>query len=285
MCCDNTGRHELINKLSECITLERFSTDPRRVDTHGRCLLELCKATGLLILNGRIGHDEGIGACTRINETSATMVDYVIASPGLFPSVNGFKMNRKFPESDHLPISFSMESNKPVELIDNKDMSGWKPHIKYMWSECDLNDLGTALRDEHSDKYRDRLKVSLAELRDTNTVALAANELISQADKCRQYRACKQMKKRRFRNERLGAIEDACHGNSPKFWKIIDKICPNLYQRMNPRGRNLLNTFRSCLYLKVVIILMILWKIMRSVSCKECPKIINIILIVILKTI
>ena len=88
LCHDNTGRHELINKLSGCRTLERSSRDPMRVDTHGRCLLELCKATGLLILNGPIGHDKGIGACTRINETRATLVDYVIASPGLFPSVN-----------------------------------------------------------------------------------------------------------------------------------------------------------------------------------------------------
>ena len=175
LCRDNTGRHKLINKLSECWTLERSSRDPRWVDTHGRFPLELCKAIGLLILNGRIGHDKGIGACTRINETSATLVDYVIASPGLFPSVNEFRINRKFPESDHLPISFSIKSNKPVESIDNKDMSGWKPHIKYMWSECDLDHLGTALQDEHSDKYRGRLKASLAELCDTNTVALVAN--------------------------------------------------------------------------------------------------------------
>ena len=256
-----------MNKLSECRTLERSSRDPRRVDTHGRCLLELCKATGLLILDCRIGHGKGIGACTRINETSATLVDYVIASPGLFPSVNEFRINRKFPESDHLPISFSIESNKPVESIDNKDMSGWKPHIKYIWSECDLDHLGTALQGEHSDKYRGRLKASLAELCDTNTVALVAEELISQAadrvftvsrgkrprnsagphwydtecrtmrsiavkagervstqedmdnlaDKCRQYRACKQMKKEGFEMndlEQLRTHATEIHQNS-----------------------------------------------------------------------
>ena len=122
------------------------------------------------------------------------------------------------------------------------------------------------------------------------SIAVKAGERVSTqedrdnlADKCRQYKACKQMKKRRFRNERLGAIEDACHGNSPEFWKIIDKICPQSAPANEPTEQEFVEYFQK-LSLPQSRILMTLWKIMRSVSCKECPKIINIILIVILKT-
>ena len=65
------------------------------------------------------------------------------------------------------------------------------------------------------------------------------------ADKCRQYRACKQMKKRRFRNERLGAIVERLPRNSPEFWKIIDKICPQSVPANGPTGQEFVEYFQK----------------------------------------
>ena len=90
--------------------LERFSQDRRNVDNYGKLLLKLCKAVGMLILNGRLGADKGIGRYTRMADNSASVVDYVIVTPDLFDDVGQFQVNNKFHESDHLPISFSLKT-------------------------------------------------------------------------------------------------------------------------------------------------------------------------------
>ena len=59
---------ERFNQISGMLAsklLGRFSQDKRNVDNYGKLLLELCKAYGMLILNGRLGDDKGIGRCTR----------------------------------------------------------------------------------------------------------------------------------------------------------------------------------------------------------------------------
>ena len=157
-CGDYTGRYELICKLSERKMLQRFSQNSKRVDTHGRFFFELCKASGSLILNGRVGQDRGIGACTRVNETSATLVDYVIASPGLIGLINDFEISKKFPESDHLPMSFCIKCDMVVKPFHDVKISGWDPHMKHIWSELQLYNLKPALQDDYSSIYLERLK-------------------------------------------------------------------------------------------------------------------------------
>ena len=294
-CDDYTGRYELICKLSERKMLQRFSQDSKRVDNHGRFLLKLCKAAGLLIPNGRVGQDRGIGACIRVNQTSATLVDYVIASPGLIGLINDFEISKKFPEFDHLAISFRIKCDMVVKPFHDVKISGWDPHMKYIWSELQLDNLKAALQDDYSSIYLERLKKSLVDMDETNKVAHAANDLICQAadrvfevtrgkraykssgpkwddaecrnmrsiavkagervhsqtdrdnlsEKCRQYRAYKQMKKRKFRNETINAIEDACIRNSPNFWKLIDRVCPQPLSLNGPTGKEFTDYFKE----------------------------------------
>ena len=107
-CGNYTGRYEFICKLSEVEILQRLFKDSRGVDTHNRYLLELCKAPGLLIFNDRVGKDKAVGVCTRVDQTSSKRFDYVIATPGLLGRRNDFEINKKFPESDHLPTTFGI---------------------------------------------------------------------------------------------------------------------------------------------------------------------------------
>ena len=46
-------------------------------NTFGCRLIELCRIVGLLILNGRIGSDKGIGDFSRDSTTGKSVVDYV----------------------------------------------------------------------------------------------------------------------------------------------------------------------------------------------------------------
>ena len=65
---------------------------------HGPRLIDFCKATDLIIFNGRLGHDHGLGEFTRDDTTGRSVVDYAIGSPVIF---NFFKVLDKVPESDH----------------------------------------------------------------------------------------------------------------------------------------------------------------------------------------
>ena len=66
----------------------RDSQDTEKPNTMGEQLLDLCKATGLLILNGRLPGDEQ-GAFTHFGPNGQVVIDYCIASPELVFGVSG----------------------------------------------------------------------------------------------------------------------------------------------------------------------------------------------------
>ena len=167
--------------MMEKTMLVRFSQDKKNVDNHGKLLLELCKAVGMLILNGRLGADKGIGRCTRIADNSSSVVDYVIATPDLFDHIDQFQVNSKFPESDHLPISFSLKTILSMTQDTDSEVPGWEPTKRYKWSPYQLDCLKTIMGDDLSMVYLSEVRKSLSELQGTNDVAQAISTLITQA--------------------------------------------------------------------------------------------------------
>ena len=64
-----------------------------------------------MIFNGRFGNDCGVGKFTRIQCASAGVVDYAFGSTALFERMTEFDVNNKFPESDHILVSYSIAYN------------------------------------------------------------------------------------------------------------------------------------------------------------------------------
>ena len=89
---------------------KRVSKDMHEIDSFGVKLLNLCKIYNIQIANGRLGKDLGVGNFTTIHNS---VIDYVIASPELFSSLNDFEILDFNPMlSDvHAPIIFTMPSN------------------------------------------------------------------------------------------------------------------------------------------------------------------------------
>jgi hypothetical protein len=71
----------------DTVTIPRSSMDRNVVNENGRRFLELCKSTGLRIVNGRKGRDENLGKCTFLNSLGESLVDYVICSEDMFDCV------------------------------------------------------------------------------------------------------------------------------------------------------------------------------------------------------
>ena len=66
------------------VNLTRQSLDNGRLNSYGTQLLDICKQSGLGILNGRVGDDQNIGKYTYVASTGSSVVDYVISTPNMF---------------------------------------------------------------------------------------------------------------------------------------------------------------------------------------------------------
>ena len=64
-----------------------------KVNNMGRVLIELWQIQNLNILNGRFGHDKGIGKLTRFNRNQGkSTIDYAVMSPTSLEVVNDFEI-------------------------------------------------------------------------------------------------------------------------------------------------------------------------------------------------
>ena len=80
-------------------------------------LLDLCKQTGLRILNGR-SCDDKQGRYTYIGPRGSSLVDYVITSQNLIQHVGTFKVNDPNIMSDHCIVDFSLNFNiRNIDLL------------------------------------------------------------------------------------------------------------------------------------------------------------------------
>ncbi len=76
--------------------------------------LNLCRSSGLFILNGRITGNE-LGECTCFSNGGSSLVDYMVASPALFDCATSLIVHKWPPfcgkgcDSDHMPLSLNLQ--------------------------------------------------------------------------------------------------------------------------------------------------------------------------------
>jgi hypothetical protein len=68
--------------------MNRYSQDKCRENSYGLALLDICKHTGLRILNSRFGKDKYIGLNTIVGSRGSSLVDYVISTQNLFQYID-----------------------------------------------------------------------------------------------------------------------------------------------------------------------------------------------------
>jgi exonuclease III len=97
--------HHIVNVENIC---HRASQD-KVENEYGKELITLLEATGLRIMNGRIHKDKGTGKLTCHKYNGSSVVDYLITSPQCICSILDFEILDKRPESDHMPVSFTLD--------------------------------------------------------------------------------------------------------------------------------------------------------------------------------
>lgn len=112
--------------------MNRYSQDIGHANNNGLLLLDLCKQTGVRILNGRVGDDRGVGKFTFVGSRGSSVVDYVLTSQNLFDHVYKFEVQDPNILSDHCLISFSFEFGDQ-ETEESISESYEYVNGKYVW--------------------------------------------------------------------------------------------------------------------------------------------------------
>ena len=176
---------DFINYLKTTNCYSRSTMDVGPVNEHGRELIRMCKATKLIIVNGRIGSDKHTGRYSRIDTTGCSLVDYVLVSPNVFRLITNFEIGDKFPESDHLPLKIGISIVKKPNQSDSGKMepkiSHWNPTSKYVWHESKLSDLVLLLEDDISKHYYQEFLSEMIQLGNAENVAGLFHAYIQQA--------------------------------------------------------------------------------------------------------
>ena len=131
VCHDDPGHIILDDHYTFDTCLPRNNVDMKRPNNSGKFLLELCKETGLRILNGRkVGDLDGNFTCIRYNGCS--VVDYTLVSCDLYNVIGCFEVHNFTPFSDHRLISCSMLTSFLVHQNNNIEL--YPPIAKYLWN-------------------------------------------------------------------------------------------------------------------------------------------------------
>ena len=93
----------------------RASSCTAAVCDQGKALLQLCCITGLLIANGRV-HGDLLGSPTCYSTQSASLIDYMIASPSLLSQAAELQVLPEIPEyRGHRPLRLTLAPCVPTQ--------------------------------------------------------------------------------------------------------------------------------------------------------------------------
>jgi exonuclease III len=122
----NIGDDEVITVDTPTPRISRDSTSNR----FGDCLLDMCKATNQLIVNGRWSGDGGHFTCMTHNGTS--VVDYLLTHRNNFDLLAHFAVGEFLPFSNHAPLSFSLKVSTVCRNVNgNVESKFYKFDNKY----------------------------------------------------------------------------------------------------------------------------------------------------------
>ena len=114
------------------------------VNTFGRKLLDLCKASGLRIVNGRHPNDPN-GSVTFYNSIGYSLIDYVLIDEPDFDCITSFKSGEFNEFSDNSPVMFSIKikvhlNNDDIHQVSNPNESTLK------WNKDNGNNIKEEIR-------------------------------------------------------------------------------------------------------------------------------------------
>ena len=106
-----------------------------KINSNGRLLVDLCKTTGIAILNGRIGDDKQIGEYTCVTQFGKSSVDYFLAEQCCFDSILNLSVKNFDPSlSDvHCCLVVELGCSKVSPKVESPQSA---TQMKRVWNEA-----------------------------------------------------------------------------------------------------------------------------------------------------
>ena len=158
--------------------MDRYSQDIGHVNNNGLLLLDLCKQTGVRIMNGRVGADRGVGKFTFVGSRGSSLVDYVLASQDLFQYVSKFEVEDPNIISDHCLISFSFAFGNE-ELQDSLPENYEYVDGKFVWKSEFRDEYVTRLNDAATLEKLNSLNANISSCTDDSEVKYCLKDFVS----------------------------------------------------------------------------------------------------------
>lgn len=98
---------------------------------YGHKLINLCKNTRLLIVNGRHSHDQ-FGEFTFCGINGLSTVDYLLTTIDNFSTISLFEILQFNEHSDHAPLHFCLKSKRHNQ-VTNQENSNKAPSARIKW--------------------------------------------------------------------------------------------------------------------------------------------------------
>lgn len=166
------------------------------VNACGRQLLELCKVSGLRILNGRTAGDS-LGCFTCYRAAGKSTVDYIIADQLLMPYIHYFQVDSITDISDHCLIETRLMFTLREDIDYTQTTSLLRPYwSKFIWSDTTAEHFRTALL-EHD--IQDKHAIFITSSFENNR--LGANTAVNQFVQIMQLAGAKSLQLRTFRTK------------------------------------------------------------------------------------
>jgi exonuclease III len=126
----------------------RSSMD-KKSNPFGDRLLDVCKATGLRICNGRMHQDRNIGKFIYTGPRGSSVVDYLIINEQVREYLLDFKVHDLSEFSDHSPIEFKLQcTNAGTQATEDE-----YTRVKYSWKEENSVDFLKLLTDKQNELW------------------------------------------------------------------------------------------------------------------------------------
>ena len=111
--------------------LDQASKD-NKCNDFGIKSLDLCKAHGLRLVNGRLSDDQNIGNFTYISSTGASVIDYLLSDECNFSNIAYFSVSPLSVFSDHCSLTFSLSCNLYFHKAENFTITKtkWRSDLK-----------------------------------------------------------------------------------------------------------------------------------------------------------
>ena len=269
---------------------KRENKDQHAIDEQGKLILDLCKTSGLRILNGRITGDlqgQFTRYPTRCGNDRPSTIDYALCSDELRKEVTKFTVLPFSGISDHCCISLNIKTNSktqdfiPAQTASNQNTSHSK--TRYVYDKQNRHIFEQALKAEKT--KLDELVLTLDANQDTEAVNNGISEindiLLRAAKKSNFARKSKQQAKRKPQKSQDWYTKE-CKAHKTMMRKYAKDLSTNLFDRdkhqrfLNARRvykrtcRNSEKLYRSNLKKKLIDVGMnnpkLFWKIVTEMN-------------------